>query len=80
LAGLDHEIAGARKTLKALEVEIGVKKGEVEKVLKELKEREAQLPALRNEAQRMIAIRTEGEAVMAHLRMQLSSVQIGHRQ
>jgi chromosome segregation ATPase len=79
LVGLNREIAAARKTLASLQADTERANQALEKLSKERTEREAQLNVLRNEAQRMIAIRTEGEAVMANLRAQLNSVQIGHR-
>ena len=46
---------------------------------KQRAEADVRLVALGLEANRMIAIRTEGEAVMAHLRAQLQQVSIGQR-
>jgi chromosome segregation ATPase len=68
LAGLNREIAAAGKKLKALQA-----------VNKQRAEADTRLVALGLEANRMIAIRTEGEAVMAHLRAQLQQVSIGQR-
>jgi len=46
---------------------------------KQRAEADTRLVALGLEANRMIAIRTEGEAVMAHLRAQLQQVSLGQR-
>jgi chromosome segregation ATPase len=76
LVGLNHEIAGARKTLEALKVETAETTKALEVLNKQRMDGARQLVALNNEAQRMIAIRTEGEAVMADLRAKIQSVQI----
>jgi chromosome segregation ATPase len=79
LAGLNREIAAARKNLKALEAETAEAEKALAALQKQRADGERRLVALGNEAQRMIAIRTEGEAVMANLRAQLQQVQIGQR-
>jgi chromosome segregation ATPase len=79
LAGLNREITEASKKLKALQAETA----EAETVLADLRKQRAEadtrLVALSLETNRMIAIRSEGEAVMAKLRSQLDSVQLGNR-
>jgi chromosome segregation ATPase len=79
LAGLNREIAAARKTLKALEVETAEATTALEALAKQRTEAEAKLVALGNEAQRQLGIRIEAEGVMAKLRSQLDSVQIGRQ-
>jgi chromosome segregation ATPase len=79
LAGLNREIAAARKTLAAVQADT-VQVTENLQALKEQRgDASAKLAALTVEANRMIAIRTEGEAVMAHLRAQLQQVSLGQR-
>jgi chromosome segregation ATPase len=79
LAGINREIAAARKALEALKGETAEAETALEALAKQRKEAEAKLVALGNEANRMIGIRTEGEAVMAKLRAQLAQVQIGRQ-
>jgi len=79
LVGVGHDIKKARAELKRVQSETERANQALEKLAKEQTEREAKLVALGLEANRMIAIRTEGEAVMAHLRAQLQQVQIGRQ-
>src|SRR5262249_42468740 len=79
LVGVSHDIAKARAELKQLKGETAKEAKALEALVKQRTEAETQLVALRNDAQRLIAIRSEGEAVMANLRRQLQSVQIGIR-
>ena len=79
LVGVGHDIKKARAELKRVQSETERANQALEKLAKEQTEREAKLVALGLEANRMIAIRTEGEAVMAHLRAQLQQVSIGQR-
>jgi predicted nucleic acid-binding Zn-ribbon protein len=79
LAGLNREIAAARKTLATLQAETAATEKALEALKRQRLDGERQLVALGNEAQRMIGIRTEGEAVMAKLRAQLQQVSIGQR-
>jgi chromosome segregation ATPase len=79
LASITREITAASKKLKALQAETAEATKALEALKKQRTEAEAKLVALGNEAQRMIAIRTEGEAVMAHLRAQLQQVSLGQR-
>jgi predicted nucleic acid-binding Zn-ribbon protein len=79
LAGLNHEIATAKKTLEALKAEIErttVAKAAVEKQITEANTR---LVALGNEARRMSDIRSEAEATIASVRAKIYSVQLGNR-
>ena len=77
LAGLNREIVAASKKLKALEAETAEATQTLEKLSKERTAAEVKLVALGNEAQRQLGIRIEAEGVMAKLRSQLDSVQIG---
>src|SRR5262249_54206972 len=79
LVGVGHDIKKDRAELARVKRETEQATKALEKAAKELTEREAQVNALRNEAQRLIAIRTEGEAVMNKIMMQLNSIQIGQR-
>jgi chromosome segregation ATPase len=79
LAGLNREIAAASKKLKSLEAETAAAEKALAARTKQITEADARLVGLGLEANRMIAIRTEGEAVMAHLRAQLQQVSIGQR-
>jgi hypothetical protein len=80
LVSLNHEIADAHKVLAGLKGDIERATTAFDKVSKDRTEREAQLSGLNGEVQRLIAVRTESEAFMANVKMQLGSVQIGHRQ
>jgi chromosome segregation ATPase len=77
LAGLDHEIAGARKTLEKLSGDKAAAENSIAALAKQKVEAERHLVALGNEAQRLLGIRSEAEAVMNNLRSQLRSVSIG---
>jgi hypothetical protein len=79
VARLTREIAAARKTLKALQAETAEAETALAALNKQRAETDTRLVALNLEANRMIAIRTEGEVVMAKLRSQLDSVQIGRQ-
>jgi len=79
LAGITREIATASKKLKALLAETAEAETALAALNKQRAEADTRLVALGLEANRMIAIRTEGEAVMAHLRAQLQQVQIGRQ-
>ena len=79
LAGINREIAAAGKKLKALQAETAEAETALAALNKQRAEADTRLVALNLEANRMIAIRTEGEAVMAHLRAQLQQVSIGQR-
>jgi len=79
LAGITREIAAAGKKLKALQVETAEAETALAALNKQRAEADSRLVALNLEANRMIAIRTEGEAVMAHLRAQLAQVSLGQR-
>jgi predicted nucleic acid-binding Zn-ribbon protein len=79
LAGLNREIAAAGKKLKALQAETAEAEKTLEALHKQRAEADGRLVALNLEANRMIAIRTEGEAVMAHLRAQLQQVSLGQQ-
>jgi chromosome segregation ATPase len=79
LAALDREIAEARKTneglkakTKALELSNAAKG-------KQITEAEHRLTALQSEAQRCMAVRSETEAYVSNIKMQLNSVQIGRQ-
>ena len=77
MAGLNREIVAASKKLKALQAETAEAETALAALNKQRAEADTRLAALGLEANRMIAIRTEGEAVMAHLRAQLQQVSIG---
>jgi chromosome segregation ATPase len=79
LAAVNRDVAAARKALEKLQAETAEAETALAALQKQHSDAEAKLVALGNEAQRMIAIRTEGEAVMAHLRAQLQQVNIGAR-
>jgi chromosome segregation ATPase len=79
LAGLNRAIAAASKKLKALQAETTEAEAALAALNKQRAEADTKLVALNLEANRMIAIRTEGEAVMAHLRAQLAQVSLGQR-
>jgi chromosome segregation ATPase len=79
LAGLNREIAAARKALEKLKAETAEAETALAALNKQRAEADTRLTALGLEANRMIAIRTEGEAVMAHLRAQLAQVSLGQR-
>jgi chromosome segregation ATPase len=79
LAGLNRENTGARKALEKLKVETAEAEKALAALQKQRAEADSRLVALGLEANRMIAIRTEGEAVMAHLRAQLQQVSLGRR-
>jgi chromosome segregation ATPase len=77
LAGINREIAGARKTLERLMGETAEAEKALEVLNKQRADGERRLVELTNEANRMIGIRTEGEAVMADIKAKLAQVQIG---
>jgi hypothetical protein len=77
LVGVGHDIDKARKELARVKAETAKAEKAVEARLKQCTEADSRLVGLNLEANRMIAIRTEGEAVMAHLRAQLAQVSIG---
>jgi chromosome segregation ATPase len=79
LAGLDSEIAEARKTLKALEVEKGEASKSLEAVKKQLRDAESRLNAMQIETQQLFAQRCDSQAIMDNIRAQLRSVQLGQR-
>jgi chromosome segregation ATPase len=79
LAGLNHEIAAAKKTLATLRVEIERATAAKAAVEKQCTDAAGRLVSVTNEANRMIAIRTEGEAVMAALKAKIASVPLGQR-
>jgi chromosome segregation ATPase len=77
LAGLNHEIAAAKKALATLQADTEKATAAKAAMEKQCAEVSARLVGLNNEAQRMISIRTEGEAVMADLRAKLQQVSLG---
>jgi chromosome segregation ATPase len=77
LVGINREITEARKMLEKLQGETAEATTALEALQKQRTEAEAKLVALGNEAQRQLGIRLEAEGVMAKLRSQLDSVQIG---
>jgi chromosome segregation ATPase len=79
LAGLNREIATARKALAMLQADTAEATKALDKLAKERTAREAQLVALGNEANRMLGIRAEAEAVYADIKARVYSVQLGQR-
>jgi seryl-tRNA synthetase len=77
LAGVGHDMEKARTELEKVKAETAKADKTLEARLKQITEADARLVVLGNEAQRLVAIRVEGEAVMANLRMKLQQVQIG---
>jgi chromosome segregation ATPase len=79
LAGVGHDLEKAHTELNRVKSETAEASKALERLAQERTAREAQLNALNGEVQRLVAIRTESEGVMAHIKMQLNSVQIGQR-
>jgi chromosome segregation ATPase len=79
VVGVGHDLKKARAELERVRNETAEATKALEKLAKEIAARQAQIVALGNEVQRLVQVRTESEAVMANLRNQLRSVQIGQR-
>ena len=73
------EIAAAKKAVQKLTTEKSALEASIAALAKQQTEAQAKLVSLGNEAQRLVAIRTEGEAAVADLRMRLRSVSIGQQ-
>jgi hypothetical protein len=71
LAGINTEIAGARKTLEALKTETEAERKALAKVKKERTASEAGVVALRNEVTQLTAVRAHSQEIMAKIRHQL---------
>ena len=77
LAGINREIAAARKTLKALQAETAEAEKAVATLNKQRTDAERRLVALNLEANRLLGIRAEAEAVYADIKAKVYSVEWG---
>jgi chromosome segregation ATPase len=79
LAGLNREIAAARKTLAAVQADTEAATKALEKLAKQRDDGQNQVVTLGNQLSRVRQERAEHEAVIADIRAKLAQVQIGHR-
>jgi chromosome segregation ATPase len=76
LAGLNSEIAEARKTLEALKVETEQTSTALTTLIKQRSDAQQQLDAVTNETQRLRAEQAEATSEIGHLRTLLKSVDL----